>query len=51
MEDVPDPARALELLANLAEYVAPKLGGVEYMGTGASAQANAITIEFIDAPA
>ena len=28
----PDPARALELLAKLAEYAAPKLGRVEYVG-------------------
>ena len=28
----PDPARALELLAKLAEFAAPKLGRVEYVG-------------------
>ncbi len=30
----PDPARALELLAKLAEYAAPKLGRIEYVGAG-----------------
>ena len=28
----PDPARALELLAKLAEYAAPKLGRIEHTG-------------------
>jgi hypothetical protein len=28
----PDPARALELLAKLAEYAAPKLGRIEHAG-------------------
>lgn len=28
----PDPARALELLARLAEYAAPKLGRIEHAG-------------------
>jgi hypothetical protein len=30
----PDPARALDLLAKLAEYAAPKLGRVEHVGDG-----------------
>jgi hypothetical protein len=30
----PDPGRALDLLAKLAEYAAPKLGRVEHVGDG-----------------
>jgi hypothetical protein len=30
----PDPARALDLMARLAEYAAPKLGRVEHVGDG-----------------
>lgn len=30
----PDPAKALELMAKLAEYAAPKLGRVEHTGEG-----------------
>jgi hypothetical protein len=30
----PDPARALDLLAKLAEYAAPKLGRIEHVGDG-----------------
>lgn len=32
--DKPDPGRALDLLAKLAEYAAPKLGRVEHVGDG-----------------
>lgn len=30
----PDPGRALDLMAKLAEYAAPKLGRVEHTGDG-----------------
>ena len=30
----PDPAKALDLLAKLAEYAAPKLGRTEHVGDG-----------------
>lgn len=30
----PDPAKALDLLAKLAEYAAPKLGRIEHVGEG-----------------
>lgn len=30
----PDPAKALDLLAKLAEYAAPKLGRIEHTGEG-----------------
>ena len=30
----PDPAKALDLLAKLAEYAAPKLGRIEHVGDG-----------------
>lgn len=30
----PDPAKALDLLAKLAEFAAPKLGRVEHVGEG-----------------
>lgn len=30
----PDPAKALDLLAKLAEFAAPKLGRVEHVGDG-----------------
>jgi hypothetical protein len=35
--DKADPARALDLLAKLAEYAAPKLGRVEHVGDGGGA--------------
>lgn len=30
----PDPAKALDLMAKLAEYAAPKLGRIEHTGEG-----------------
>ena len=42
----PDPARALDLLAKLAEFAAPKLGRVEHVGEGGGAIQNNITVEF-----
>lgn len=33
----PDPAKALDLLAKLAEFAAPKLGRVEHVGEGGGA--------------
>jgi hypothetical protein len=45
----PDPARALDTLARLAEFAVPKLARVEGVG-GASAQATAIKVNFVNAP-
>lgn len=33
----PDPAKALDLMAKLAEFAAPKLGRVEHVGDGGGA--------------
>lgn len=42
----PDPGRALELLAKLAEYAAPKLGRVEHVGDGGGSVQHAIKVTF-----
>ena len=48
----PDPARALDLLAKLAEYAAPKLGRVEHTGEGGGpVHVTSIELEFLDAHA
>lgn len=46
----PDPARALDLLAKLAEFAAPKLGRVEHTGEdgGPMRQVTTIELEFVD---
>lgn len=41
----PDPARALDLLAKLAEYAAPKLGRIEHVGDPTSPMQHHITAE------
>jgi len=46
-----DPARALDLLAKLAEFAAPKLGRVEHVGDGGGPVEQSLTVEFIDARA
>ncbi|MDM0051395.1 hypothetical protein [Variovorax sp. J22R115] len=49
----PDPARALDLLAKLAEFAAPKLARMEHMDDmgGGRAPATLIEIEFVHAQA
>jgi len=48
----PDPARALDIVARLAEFAVPKLARVESVGAdGALAQPTAIKVEFVDAHA
>ena len=44
-----DPARALDLLAKLAEFAAPKLGRVEHVGEGGGPVLNEIVIKVVDA--
>jgi hypothetical protein len=47
----PDPARALELIAKLAEYAAPKMTRLEVMPEGMHAgRMPNIRIEFVQAP-
>jgi hypothetical protein len=43
----PDPARALDLLAKLAEYAAPKLGRVEHVGDGGGPIKQERTVTFV----
>lgn len=43
----PDPAKALDLLAKLAEYAAPKLGRVEHVGDDNNPLRHSIKIEFV----
>lgn len=43
----PDPARALELLAKLAEFAAPKLSRSEVTGVDGAPQTRSIAIRFI----
>lgn len=44
-----DPAKALDLLAKLAEFAAPKLGRVEHVGEGGGPVLNEIVIRMVDA--
>ena len=44
-----DPAKALDLLAKLAEYAAPKLSRTEVVGDQDSPLAHKVQIEIIDA--
>jgi hypothetical protein len=44
-----DPAKALDLLAKLAEFAAPKLGRVEHVGEGGGPVLNEIVIKVVDA--
>lgn len=49
---LPDPARALDLLAKLAEFAVPKLARVEHADPQDQAlQPTTIEIEFVNAPA
>lgn len=43
----PDPGRALDLMAKLAEYAAPKLGRVEHVGDGGGPIKQARTVTFV----
>lgn len=42
----PDPAKALDLLAKLAEFAAPKLSRAEVTGEGGGPVQNSITVTF-----
>ncbi|MEJ8821031.1 hypothetical protein WKW80_03140 [Variovorax humicola] len=47
----PDPARALDLLAKLAEFAAPKLARIEHVDPHSQAmQPSAIEIVFVESP-
>ncbi len=48
-ENKPDPAKALDLMAKLAEFAAPKLGRVEHVGEGGGPVLNEIVIKVVDA--
>lgn len=48
-ENKADPAKALDLLAKLAEFAAPKLGRVEHVGDGGGPVLNEIVIKVVDA--
>lgn len=48
-EQKADPAKALDLLAKLAEFAAPKLGRVEHVGEGGGPVLNEIVIRMVDA--
>lgn len=42
-----DPGKALDLLAKLAEYAAPKLARTEVVGDGGGPIAQSLTVQFI----
>lgn len=42
-----DPAKALDLLAKLAEYAAPKLNRTEHTGEGGGAIDHSLTVNFV----
>lgn len=42
-----DPGKALDLLAKLAEYAAPKLARTEVVGDGGGAIDHSLTVQFI----
>ena len=48
-ENKADPGKALDLLAKLAEFAAPKLGRVEHVGDGGGPVLNEIVIRMVDA--
>lgn len=48
-ENKADPGKALDLLAKLAEFAAPKLGRVEHVGEGGGPVLNEIVIRMVDA--
>ena len=43
----PQPEKALDLLAKLAEYAAPKLGRTEHVGDGGGPVKAQVTVEFV----
>jgi hypothetical protein len=45
-ETKPDPAKALDLLAKLAEYAAPKLNRTEHTGPNGGAQQHDVRLHF-----
>jgi len=47
-EQKADPAKALDLLAKLAEFAAPKLGRVEHVGDGGGPMETVTRIELVD---
>lgn len=42
----PDPGKALDLMARLAEFAAPKLGRIEHTGEGGGPVDHSITVKF-----
>ena len=48
-ENKADPAKALDLMAKLAEFAAPKLGRVEHVGEGGGPVLQEIVIKVVDA--
>lgn len=46
---VTDPAKALDLLAKLAEYAAPKLARTEHSGVNGSPIETSLSVSFVDA--
>lgn len=46
----PDPAKALDLMAKLAEYAAPKLGRVEHTGADGGAIQHGVTLNVVGVP-
>ena len=45
--DKADPAKALDLLAKLAEYAAPKVGRIEHTGEGGGPIDHNLAVQFI----
>ena len=43
----PDPGKALDMLAKLAEYAAPKLARTEHTGEGGGAVRQSLTVSFV----
>lgn len=43
----PDPAKALDLMAKLAEYAAPKLNRTEHTGAGGGPVDHSLTVSFV----
>ena len=43
-----DPAKALDMLAKLAEYAAPKLNRTEHTGPNGGAIDHSLTVTFVD---
>lgn len=46
----PDPAKALDLLAKLAEFAAPKLNRTEHVGDGGGAINHSLEVRFVGKP-